>query len=197
MDQAQGNRKRRGGLRAWLAASAVSVAACGGGASPAPPPPCDQSCQDATAVLGLRDAMKLVYNLTLQGKPVGAQDGMTPCPMGGSAHVFGQATSNASQGTTNVQLTYVFTQCAYMQHTGQPAQSFNTTLDGTIAEMGTLAVQPQTTTALEIMSDSVTITGTVYDPPIAYTATTCALVLAQDGNDLSGMLCGRTVGLTL
>lgn len=179
-----------------LVLSAASVMGCSG-KSPAPAPACDQSCQDGVGLLALRQTMKLAFNVTLQGKPVGAQDATAPCPLGGSVRIFGTATSNATQGTTDVDLTYVLNGCSYLQVDTDPSQNYNVVLTGTITQKGILAVQPSATTALQIKSDAVTITGTVYDPPLTYDASSCAMVLGQNGNELSGTLCGRTAGVTL
>jgi hypothetical protein len=181
----------------------ASLVACGGGgAGSAPkPPPCDAACQDGVALLSLRDAIKLVYNLTLQGMPVGPEKGMLPppgCPLGGTASVSGTATSNANQGTTTVNLTYVFAQCTYPQIDSDPTQTFHLTLDGTITEVGTIAVQPSSTTALEFTSAAFSLDGTVYDgPPLPYVQNGCALQLVQAGNNLSGTFCGRDAGTML
>ena len=152
---------------------------------------------DGAAVFAVRNAIKLMYNVALQGKPVGMQDQMAPCPLGGSAHVKGTATSNADQGTTTVELTYTFESCAYSATGTDPNQTFAVTLTGSIVESGVLSAQPSSTTSLQFQSASVTITGTVYSPPIAYEADACALDLGQNGNDVSGTLCGRTAGVTL
>jgi hypothetical protein len=179
------------------------VACAGGGAGSAPkPPPCDAACQDGVALLSLRDAIKLVYNLTLQSHPVGPQDAMLPtppgCQLGGTASVSGTATSNADQGTTTVNLTYVFAQCGYPQTDSDPTQTFHLTLNGTITEVGTIAVQPSTTTALEFTSASFSLDGTVYDgPPLPYVQNGCALRLVQNGNNLTGTFCGRDAGTML
>src|SRR5262249_2516535 len=85
----------------------LAVSACGTKAAATAPPPCDGTCQDGIAIRALRETAKLAFNLTLQGKPVGQHDETTPCPLGGSVHVFGVATSNAVQGATEVDLTYV------------------------------------------------------------------------------------------
>jgi hypothetical protein len=154
-------------------------------------------CQDQTALLALRDTLKLIFNLTLQGNPVGPQDATFACPLGGGAHVFGTATSNAVQGATNVDLTYVLDQCASSQQDTDPAQNFDMTVNGQVTETGVLAVQPTSTTALEIDSAGVDFSGTVYDPPITYDATACPLSVAQNGNNLSGTMCARQVGLSL
>ena len=63
--------------------------------------------------VALREAIKVVYNDPLQGQPTGAgRDGMLPChARSAERRALRTATSNADQGTTNVDLTYVFTAC--------------------------------------------------------------------------------------
>jgi hypothetical protein len=183
-------------MKAFVAVCGAVIVACGGGSNPAPTP-CDQVCQDQIAMRALRETMKLVFNRTVQGKPVGSQDLTTACPFGGNAHVTGTATSNAAQGASEVQLSYVLDHCAYMQQGDDPAQTYNVTITGTLSEGGTIAVQPSATTALNIQGDGVTMTGTVHDPPLAWTGTSCSVVLAQNGANLSGTICGRQTGLTL
>lgn len=185
-----------------LAVTALgAVFACGGGASPAAAPACDPSCQDAAALLALRDAIKLVYNVELQGHPIGDQDGGTMCPLGGSATVFGHATSDPTQGATRVDLTYVFAQCAYSNIDTDPTQVFAMTITGTITETGTIAVQPSSTTALTFKSDAMTLSGTVYSPSIRYDADhdggSCSIMLGQSGKVVSGSMCGRSAGVAL
>jgi hypothetical protein len=160
-------------------------------------PPCEQKCQDKSAVRALRETMKLVYNITLQGNPVGPQDETTPCPLGGSAHVFGTATSNAKFGSTEVDLTYELQACHYLSRDEEPGENYDMTVTATVTQTGTLAVQPTATTALVMQSAAVTLSGNVYDPPIDYSADACAVELGQDGNQLSGTICGREVGLDL
>jgi hypothetical protein len=145
----------------------------------------------------LREAMKLIYNTKLQGHAVGAQDAMAECPQGGSARVFGNATSNELQGATEVELTYTFTRCRYLRVDDMPAENYQMTVTGSIAQSGTLAVQPSSTTALIMSSDDISLDGSVYDPPLEYLVENCELQLGQDGNDLSGTLCGRAAGVDL
>jgi hypothetical protein len=191
-----------GARHGWAAAmiavilDALGCGGSGGGSGTDAAAACDQACTDAIAVRALRDAIKLVYNVTLQGKPVGAQDQSTPCPLGGSASVQGQATSNADQGATTVSLTYAFAQCAFSQTDTDPNQTFSVTLTGTVTENGTIAVQPSSTTSLQFKSDAMTFAGTVSTPAVDV-AETCAVVLGQSGNEISGTLCGRTAGGTL
>src|SRR4029077_12831626 len=119
-----------------LAATVVAVLGCGGSSSPPDAAACGASCMDAIAVRALRDTIKDVYNVTLQGKPVGAQDQTIQCFLGGTAHVYGEATSNADQGTTTVSLTYDLVSCAYSETDTDPNQTFNMTLSGRVTENG-------------------------------------------------------------
>jgi hypothetical protein len=189
-------------MGSWISFATTTLTvliACGGGGggSPDAAAMCDQACRDAAAVRSLREAIKVAYNATLQGKPVGMQDQMTNCPLDGSAHVFGTATSNGAQGTTDVQLTYVFTKCTYSQTSSDPTQTFAMAITGTVMESGTIAVQPSATTSLQFHSSAMKFSGTVFYPPIPYQVSTCAVDLGQNGNDVSGMLCGRPAGVNL
>ena len=184
-------------MRGLLFFMVVLGGGCAANASPtAPPPTCDAVCQDGVAVRAVRETMKLAYNLTLQGKAVGAQDATTPCPQGGTAHVFGTAASNGLQGTTEIQLTYELTDCAYLQLDTEPKQSYSTVVSGTITQEGILAVQPSASSAVIMKSDAVKVTGTVYNPPLPYDAS-CPLTMGQDGNALSGTICGRPASAAL
>lgn len=175
-----------------LALGAMLVSAgCGATATAPPkPPPCDDECKDGVALKALRETTKLVFNLTLQGKPVGTHDAVTPCPFGGGARVFGTATSNALQGATEVKLTYVLAECAYTFKDDDAEDNYAVTISGTITQEGILAVQPTATSAIIMKSDQIKMSGTVYDPPLEYSAD-CPVELGQNGNKLTGKICGR------
>jgi hypothetical protein len=183
----------------WRAALSMGLAltltACG--EEEAEPKTCDPECQDAVAARGLRDVIKLVYNLTLQGKPIGPQDAETECPHGGSARVAGFALSNPEQGATEVELGYRFEECAYQHKDDDAVESYSVTISGDVGEQGILAVQPTATTALIFASESLSLEGTVFDPPIDYAMSECSLRLAQDGNHMSGTWCEREIGFDL
>jgi hypothetical protein len=149
------------------------------------------------AARAVRETLKLVYNLTLQGEPVGPQEGSTRCPLGGSGRVFGVASSNPLQGATEVTLTYVLTRCSTLELDSEPPENYELILDGTFEQTGILAVQPTATTALLMRSDAVSLEGSVYDPPLQFRETSCVVELVQSGNQLSGTLCGRRTGLNL
>jgi hypothetical protein len=182
---------------AFVAEVAVAPGCGSAGSSSVATPPCDATCMDDVAITAFRDTLKLAFNLTLQGKPVGAQDATVKCPLGGSVRVVGTATSNADQGTTDVNLTYTLADCAYSQVDSDPTATYSMTVNGTATEVGTLSEQPTSTTALTIDSKSMTLKGMVYAPPLSYDAKDCAITLGQSGSELAGTLCGRTVGASL
>jgi hypothetical protein len=188
----------RKGLLTVAVLAAVAVG-CGSstGAQPSAPPPCDQKCMDETALRAMRETMKVAYNLLLQGQPVGQQDATHACLPAGTVHIVGTATSNAVQGATVVNLTYTFDGCEYQVQDTDPTQTYDMKLTGTVQEVGTIAVQPSSTTALQITSSSLTFSGTVEDPPVSYEQDACSVTANQNGNQLTATMCGRTVGLTL
>lgn len=185
----------RGALASLVTLVALgALAGCSAtAATPPPPPPCDLACQDDKAVHALREMLKLAFNYTLQGKPVGAHDESTDCPMGGKVRVAGTASSNALQGATEVDLVVTFDACRYLQKGDDPEENYDMTVTGVISEKGTLAVQPSATSAVTFKSDAVTLSGEVYDPAIPYTAEACPLELGQNGSRIDGLLCGRKV----
>ncbi len=187
----------RGARRAWLPPIAWALLSCSSSAPGPEPVPCGEACQDRVAVRAVREMTKLAYNLLLQGNPVGPQSELAPCPLGGLIAIDGTATSNASQGATEVDLVYQFDGCHHLEVGGDPEETYEMTLTGGLSQRGTLAVQPSATTALLLSSDAMTMDGTVHDPPIEYHAPDCPLSLAQDGNRLSGLVCDREVGLDL
>ncbi|HEU4535071.1 MAG TPA: hypothetical protein VFS00_13180, partial [Polyangiaceae bacterium] len=180
-----------------LAGAALASPGCGEGTKPPAPPPCDQRCQDTAAMRALRETTKLAFNLALQGKPVGPQDAVLPCVLGGGVRVQGEATSNPVQGTTWVQLTYSFLQCTYIQQDSESPENYAMTFTGTLRQEGVIAVQPSATSALTMTSDALTFSGTVYDPPLSYEQPDCPVVMAQNGSVLSGTICGRVAGYDL
>lgn len=188
-----------GGARGLVFSGALLSAAlalgCGSKAAPAATS-CDMACLDGVALRSVRTTMKLAFNLTLQGKPVGPQDATVSCPNGGTAHLFGTVASNAIQGATMVDLRYELTDCEYLAKEDHAERNFHLTLTGTLSEKGTLAVQPTATTALVIASSDLTLSGTVYDPPSPYSGSKCVLQVTQDGNDVGGTMCGRAVGFS-
>jgi hypothetical protein len=136
--------------------------------------------------------MRYVYNQTLPGSPVGMQDASANCLMNSTVQISGDAGSNPDQGATIVDLSFVFDSCFY-----GPAKSathdrnYKMKLTGTVTERGILSLQPTSTTSLVIRGDDFSFEGTVDDPAVDYRETGCAVDVAQNGNAVSGTLCGR------
>jgi hypothetical protein len=144
----------------------------------------------------------------------------------GSAHIFGDAVSNTQQGSTEVKLTYEFYSCRALRTEATPSLNYNLSLRGTITEVGTLSAQSTSTMALELATvgggadagadgsaddgadgsaesavdgglfSRMSFVGTVYDPPIDYNETGCEVVAVQNGNNVTGTVCGRPTGFS-
>lgn len=184
--------------RALLVSALLLTAACGSGGKSTPPPACERSCRDDVALRALRTMLKLAYNATVAGRPVGAQDASFPCPYGaGSVHVYGTATSNNQQGSTFIgditktppePLIYEFDGCRYLQRDAESDQNFDMVLDGSVGELGTLAQQPTATTALAFTGTDLHLYGSVYDPAYAYDER-WNFASVQNGNDVGACIC--------
>ena len=175
----------------------VPLVACSSPEEPDEPKTCDEVCRDEIAARSLREIVKLVYNLTLQGNPIGLQVERTECPLGGEALVTGFATSVAEQGATEVQLTYELSRCSYLQRDDEVDENYEMTITGTITQEGVMAVQPTATTALIFEGAGIELEGQVFDPPVDYAKSACDLRLVQDGQRLNGTWCGRAIGFNL
>jgi hypothetical protein len=202
-------RTRRRRLPCWpwrrvlapLMVCGIGAAGCGD-KTPPPPPACEQACQDGVALRAVREMMKFAFNFTFQTQSPGFHDLTTERFLRGSARVFGTASSDGEQGVTDVDLTYVFTQAVYPKKEDDADENYVIGLDGTITQVGKIAVQPSSPTALKMKGELVRVVGTVYDPPINYVAQPdggapemgCALEILQNGNSVSGMFCDRVAG---
>jgi hypothetical protein len=192
----RGSKHRKSAILARVVWLALFATACGSeDASPATP--CEEECQDAVALRAVRETMKFMFNITLQAQPVGEQDVTEACATGGSAHIFGSASSVPEQGATLVDLTYELDECSYLERDDERDENYSVTISAVLTQRGTLAVQPSATTAIVIESESLTLSGTVSDPPIDYSANECPFTLTQNGDELSGTICGREAGLEL
>jgi hypothetical protein len=141
--------------------------------------------------------VKGLYNEFPADQPIGAQDMPVACNVAGRARVVGEVTSNAFQGTIEVDLTYVLDACRSIELDDEPRENYDMTLTGELHQQGIIAVQPSVGTALVMASESMTFSGKVYDPPIDYRAESCAIQMGQSGRNLSGTICGRIAGSEL
>jgi hypothetical protein len=91
-----------------------------------------------------------------------------------------------------VSLTYQVPGClSENKNDPTPEQNFSLVITGTLTEVGTLG--GGNTNAVVIRGDGVSFSGSVFDPAYEYVET-CDLDLVQNGNNVSGRLCGRTAG---
>ena len=189
------NRQRTRWGTIFTIAMSLLATACGAAANPpAPPPVCEQDCQDNIALRALRETMRFAYNRLLLGNPVGPQDEMSPCPLNsGKIRIFGDATSDAMLGTTEVHLTFDFQDCATRFIHVTPERNYAVTLTGAVKEDGVL-VMSTGTTAIAISAESLSFKGAVYDPPVDYDQSSCKVGAMQNGNNVSGTLCDRPAG---
>jgi hypothetical protein len=174
---------------------AALACGCAAGRAPAPPPECDQACKDGVALRSLRETMRYAYNFAIQAKPVGTQDQTVPCVPSGNVHIQGDGQSNAMLGTTTVNLTYAFASCMTFSKNTAPERNYTMTLNGVVTQRGTLAMGGATT-ALVLAGMGIGLSGTVYDPSVAYDEVDCVLDTKQDANNVTGTLCGRPVGVS-
>mgnify|MGYP003694796887 CR=1 FL=1 len=79
----------------------------------------------------------------------------------------------------------------YLRKDDVPSQNYNVVLDGTITQVGILAVQPSATTALIMRGMDLRLVGTVYDPPLEIDESGCALEMTQSGSDVAGNACAH------
>ena len=139
----------------------------------------------------MRLTLKAVFNHASNGAPIGDLDATTDCPGGGTAHVVGTTSSTAAQGGTTIDVTYDLAACLYGETSLTATKTFAVSSTGKITEQGMLGVQPGATTTLTFAGTGLTLTGTVYDPPLSYSTQMCSLSATQTGNAVSGVLCGR------
>jgi hypothetical protein len=106
-------------------------------------------------------------------------------------HIVGEVESNAMLGTSQVNLTYTFTDCQNPSpKSTTPERNYNLTMNGAVSENGMLAMGGPTT-SLVLMGTGIGFSGTVYDPAVDYSQKDCELSGNQDGNNVTGTLCGR------
>jgi hypothetical protein len=140
----------------------------------------------------------------------------------GSARIFGTAVSNTQQGMTKVDLAYEFLSCLVTSVEATPERNYDLSLKGTVTEVGALSALSTSPNALKIATlgasppdggadaggedagdeggadagafSTLSFNGTVYDPPVEYHENVCEILAMQNGNNVSGWICGRIAG---
>ena len=145
-----------------------------------------ESAIDDEVVYGVLDTHVFLYGQNLVGAPAGAQDLMASCPLGGTAHIVGQTSSDS---TDTIDLTYSLVGCT------NAGSGYRLTLDGDLHVAGSFRSTGYK--ALATTSASLHVTGTV-DAATDDVDETCALAVTDRGEDgqaseVNGDWCGRTV----
>src|SRR5260221_6584748 len=89
--------------------SGGATSSSGGAGQTYVPPTCDQGCQDYLVSWALNDTIWFLWNQKLAGRPVGAQDIMGACPLGGTVHITGM--DSVANGTTTSDIQFELTGC--------------------------------------------------------------------------------------
>jgi hypothetical protein len=169
---------------------ALVLAACGSSTPPAPPTTCDTACADGIVLYALRQTMMLIYNETVLGHEAGALDGGGEC-LTGTAAAGGTALPDGGVAAIGVSLSYDFGACRLLRRETTPGHDYDLTFAGTVSQEGTIAVLNTSTMTLAIKSDALSFSGTVYDPPVHCEGSSCVVDVKQNGNDVTGTICGR------
>jgi hypothetical protein len=151
------------------------------------PPTCDQGCRDYLVAWGLNDTIWFLWNQKLAGHPVGTQDIMGACPLGGSVHITG--TDSAANGTTTTDLRFELDGCE------NSTTLYDLTFTGSVSMEGSF--DGDTDFAAEVFSaPGLDVSGTLHwtdDPTIDQA---CDVTFKQQGAGdsfaLSGRVCGRS-----
>ena len=139
---------------------------------------------DASVVYGVLDTEVFIFDQALVGQPAGAQDLTVDCPLGGTVHILGSTSSDA---TAVIDLTLSMAGCS------NSGSGYDLTMDGDLAWSGSFRSSGYK--ALSTTSDELSVSGEVDDGPVD---DTCALAVTDRGEDgevssVSGEWCGRDV----
>jgi hypothetical protein len=152
------------------------------------PPTCGQPCQDYLVGWALDDTVWFLWNQKVAGHPVGVQDIMGPCPLGGSVHFTGM--DGVAGGTTTTAIQVLLDACENAN------EQYDLTFTGTVSMDGSF--NSDTSFGAEVFSaPGLDVTGTLSwldDPPIEQG---CDVTVSQRGvgksSTLSGRVCGRDI----
>lgn len=174
-------------MRVGLLIAALSLMACGTNEQSSN----SQGTNDYNAATEIYNTLRAIYNQDVVGKPGGATDISSDCPVSGKVHITGTIETPAATMVSTEALVYDLQACESADST------FSLTLTGKVSETGTFN---SSNLALSEKSDSLTASGFVNNG-----ATTqiddeaCPLAIAANMNGptsavtVGGLLCSRTV----
>ena len=156
-----------------------------GGSSTYVPPKCDQGCQDFLVGFALDDTLWFLWNQKLAGHPVGVQDIMGACPLGGTAHITGM--DGAANGTTTTDIQFALEACENSN------EQYHLTFSGTVSMEGSF--DSDTFTAETFSAPGLAVSGDLKWRDKPTLDQSCDVIVNQRGSGdsakLTGTVCGR------
>lgn len=158
----------------------------GGSGSSYMPATCDQGCRDYLVAWALQDTIWFLWNQKLAGHPVGAQDIVGSCPLGGTVHITGS--DDVADGTTTTDLVFQLDDCQNSQ------KLYSLTFTGSVSLEGSF--NRETSFTAEVFSVApLTVSGSLewLDNPSIDESCDVMFSEQRGGADtsLSGRACGR------
>jgi hypothetical protein len=154
------------------------------------PPQCGQVCQDANVAYAIDNAMWLLHDQNVAGKPAGALNVTGACPLGGNVAITGTVTV-ASNGVEGLQLAFAMTQC------GVSGSTYSLVFDGTVQANGTFTNNVQNDVTFS--AAGLTLSGPLMLLDNPTVSETCPVSITDTWNFtpgetgwLNGQVCGRT-----
>ncbi len=167
------------------ASSSYGASSSSGGASTYVAPECDQGCQDFLVGFALDDTLWFLWNQKLAGHPVGVQDIMGACPLGGTAHITG--IDGASNGTTTTDIQFALDACENSN------EQYHLTFTGTVSMEGSF--DSDTFTAETFSAPGLDVRGDLKWRDKPTIDQSCDVIVNQrgagDSAKLTGTVCGR------
>lgn len=160
----------------------------GGSGSTYEPPVCDQGCQDYLVSWALTDTLWFAWNQKLAGHPVGAQDVVATCPLGGSVHITGQD-GVIDNGPTTVDLLFSFASCESSDTVYDLTFSGEVSMDGSFDSDVDFAALTFSAPALAAKGALRVLDDPEIDQSCAFNASQQG---AGDSFELAGRICGRS-----
>jgi hypothetical protein len=167
------------------ASSSYGAASSSGGSPTYVAPKCEQGCQDFLVGFALDDTLWFLWNQKLAGHPVGVQDIMGTCPLGGTAHITGM--DGASNGTTTTDIQFALDACENSNTQYHLSFTGTVTMEGSF-DSDTFAAETFSAPGLDVSGDLKWRDKPTIDQ-------SCDVIVNQRGTGdsakLTGTVCGR------
>lgn len=138
------------------------------------------------------DTVSQIYNINLAGRPTGAQNITTTCPIGGNVAITGTTGYAQNNGITTVDLIFTMTGCNSQRHLSNNIDT-SVILNGTITFKGSFNTATNYN-ATNYQSESLKIKGTIKssDGEEATIDESCKFAATITNDTVSGTICSRS-----